>query len=161
MVRNSVLFRKNFPRNLYNRCDGFEEGFSIDILHQERKALQTYLYDNRWWLLLFNGLLLFIWGPWIANTAPRIDTEVLINTPYTPYNWLDIGRQGGILTECLFGLRWFNPIFFHSWRLSVDLCCGYVVWISALARRKEKCGSLFSLWPALLQRAYYDRAVLL
>ena len=111
MVRNSVLFRKNFPRNLYNRCDGFEEGFSIDILHQERKALQTYLYDNRWWLLLFNGLLLFIWGPWIANTAPRIDTEVLINTPYTPHNWLDLGRQGGILTECLFVLRGFNPIF--------------------------------------------------
>lgn len=150
---------------MYNRCDGFEEGFSIDILHQERKALQTYLYDNRWWLLLFNGLLLFIWGPWIANTAPRIDTEVLINTPYTPYNWLDIGRQGGILTECLFGLRWFNPIF--STVGGYLLICvagtlfGYLLWRAG--KKNAVLCSAFGLLcfsaPIMTEQFYFDMQI--
>lgn len=85
----------------------------------ELKKIYSYIRDNRWKLLIFNALLLLIWGPWLFNTAPRIDTEVVINTPYTSYNWLDIGRQGAILTEYIFGLRWFNPHF--------ATVCGYLL----------------------------------
>lgn len=80
-------------------------------MKKELHKLHSYIRGNRWKLLIFNALLLLIWGPWLFNTAPRIDTEVVINTPYTAYNWLDIGRQGAILTEYIFGLRWFNPHF--------------------------------------------------
>lgn len=77
----------------------------------ETKNVLEYVKRNRWQILIFNALLLLVWLPWLFDITPKIDNEILINTPYTPYNWLTIGRQGGILTEYVFGIRWFNPYF--------------------------------------------------
>ncbi len=77
----------------------------MNLLRPEFEKFLEYVKRNRWQILIFNALLLLVWLPWLFDTTPKVDTEVLINTPYTTFNWLIIGRQGGILTEYVFGLR--------------------------------------------------------
>lgn len=135
------------------------------MINTELQVFQSYLKTNRWKLLFFNALLLLIWGPWLYNSAPRIDTEVLINTPYTPFNWLDIGRQGGILTEYVFGLRWFNPYF--STAGGYLLICiagtlmGYLFW--RISRKSSVLCAAFGLLcftaPIMTEQFYFDMQI--
>lgn len=77
-----------------------------------------YLKDNRWYISISCALFLIIWSPWIFHINPRVDTELLLNYPTEIYNWLDIGRQGLLLTEFVFGISKYNQFLYT--------CFGYV-----------------------------------
>lgn len=73
--------------------------------------LKEYIYKNRY-VFMFGVLLLFlIHGKQLYVLNARVDTEVFINNPNSVYNWLDVGRQGGIFTRILFEQLNFNPYF--------------------------------------------------
>lgn len=80
-------------------------------IQKEWFGFLNYLKRYAWQLLIFNVLLLLVWSPWMTQVVPRADTEHLIHNPFSPGNWLAIGRQGGILTRHLFRIQWFNPLF--------------------------------------------------
>ena len=84
------------------------------MLQQEWSAFCGYVKKNRWWLILFTFLFFAVWLPWIGGSTPRIDGERMIVDPYSTSNWLGIGRQGGILSQWLLGIRWFNPVFINT-----------------------------------------------
>lgn len=50
-----------------------------------------------------------VFGFRIFSQSVTIDTDLMINMPGYMYNWLDIGRYGLLVTEKIFGVRWFNP----------------------------------------------------
>lgn len=132
----------------------------------EKAELTSFLRANRWWLLISNLLLLLIWSPWIFDITPKIDTEVLINTPGTPYNWLEIGRQGGILTEYVFGQRWFNP--YAAIAGGYLLLCvagsllGYLFWRAGRRNQRLCCilGLLCFAAPLMAEQFYFQLQVL-
>lgn len=143
------------------RAEHFFPFFSV-----ERSELLSYLKDNRWWLLLSSALLLLVWEPWLSDTAPKIDTEVLINTPKSLYNWLDIGRQGGILTRYLLGVQWFNP--YMATLCGYLLLCvagilyGYLFWRAG--RKGQRLCAIFGLLcfsaPIMTEQFYFQLQVL-
>ena len=74
----------------------------------EWKRFRSFLWENRWFLVLTSLFLILIYGQWIFELSPHIDTEDFINTPYSVYG-LQSGRPGKFLTSFLFQLRWYNP----------------------------------------------------
>lgn len=50
-----------------------------------------------------------VYGCRIFSQSVTLDTDYMINMPGYMYNWLDIGRYGLIVTEKIFGVRWYNP----------------------------------------------------
>lgn len=50
-----------------------------------------------------------VYGCRIFSQSVTVDTDYMINMPGYMYNWLDIGRYGLIVTEKIFGVRWYNP----------------------------------------------------
>lgn len=78
-------------------------------LQKEWTLFKTYVFEQRWYILVSSVILLLIYGSWVFHIGARIDTETVINVPETAYNWLQIGRQGLIFTEYVFGTQWFNP----------------------------------------------------
>lgn len=131
-------------------------------LIKEWNEFKKYLHENAWKLLIFNVLLLAVWALWMFDIAPRIDTEVVINSPRTYYNWLDIGRQGAVFTEYFFGLRWYNPAF--AVILGYLLICvagiefGYIFW--RMTKRNAALCSAFGLLcfaaPILAEQFYFE-----
>lgn len=77
----------------------------------EAMRMKRFVVDHFIKLIGISIFFFLVWGGWLFHLNPRIDTEYRINTPYTDSGWLTIGRQGAILTEILFHLRWFNPYF--------------------------------------------------
>lgn len=66
--------------------------------------------EKRRFLVIFTLLVTaLVYGFRIFSDSITIDTDLMINTPGYMYNWLDIGRYGLIVTEKIFGVRWFNP----------------------------------------------------
>lgn len=61
-------------------------------------------------LAFFNFVITgLVFGFRIFSESITIDTDLMINMPGYMYNWLDIGRYGLLVTEKIFGVRWFNP----------------------------------------------------
>ena len=113
-------------------------------LIKEWHTFKQYLYKNRWMLVISGIIFCLIYGGWMFNMAPHIDTEPVINVPRAIYdNWLPIGRYGLVFTEYVFGLRWFNPF--------VSTGLGYaVLWFSGILFSYifERCaGSSISISP--------------
>lgn len=120
----------------------------------ESKRLLCYLHKHSYELVLYMILFLCVWGAWIYNTNLRIDTEVLINSPYSDATWLSMGRQGGILTEIVFSLRWFNPYFSTTIGFLLLYVSGVLVtWLFARASKNEH--SLFFLPFSLIVFTHY------
>lgn len=69
----------------------------------EWKRFRCFLWENRWYLVLTSLFLILIYGQWIFELSPHIDTEDFINTPYSLYG-LQSGRPGKFLTSFLFQL---------------------------------------------------------
>lgn len=40
---------------------------------------------------------------------PLVDTMLYINMPHYTYNWLDIGREGAVLSKWIFQQMYYNP----------------------------------------------------
>ena len=132
------------------------------MLHTEFRKFKEYLSQNRWPVLGWNILLLLVWWPWVFNTAPRIDTEVFINEPYSNYNWLDMGRQGAILTKYIFSLRWFNPhietLFGYLLICLASVLFGYLFW-RAGCKNKVLCaafGMFCFVAPIMTEQFYFE-----
>ena len=68
--------------------------------------IRTYFTANSWHIILSSVILLLVWLPWVGVSETHIDTEVMVNAPYTTYNWLGIGRFGAVLTKTVFQLMW-------------------------------------------------------
>jgi len=135
-------------------------------LNDEATLIKDYLHSNRWSCLILCLLFMMVWGAWLFNTGPRIDTEFRINDPASTYGWLNIGRQGGILTNRLMGLGFFNP------RMAVTggylLICaagilmGYLLWHFDKDDRRY----LFTLFgfiaftsPVMAEQFYFDMQI--
>jgi len=89
-----------------------------------------------------------VYASWMFSSNPRVDTENVINNPYTTAGWLGIGRQGGILTEYVFGIRWFNPLFCNVMGYIIFFLSGLL--IAYLFVRIGKVGNDAALLFALL-----------
>lgn len=59
-------------------------------------------------------LFLLYFFPYLANTSIGVDSHYSIETPGTTYNWLDIGRQGGILLNKLFLQNQFSMFYVET-----------------------------------------------
>lgn len=80
------------------------------MVHETRN-LKRFVVDHYGKLIALSFFFFLVWGGWLFHLNPRIDNEYRINTPYTDSGWLTMGRQGAILTELVFQLRWFNPYY--------------------------------------------------
>lgn len=131
----------------------------------ELKAFKEYFTVNRWLCLALCLLFLLVWGAWLFNTAPRIDTEMRLNEPAGTYGWLDIGRQGGILTNRLMGMGFFNPLL-AVWTgyliiFAAGQLMGYLLW-RAGQRGQRLCPLFgFALFtaPIMAEQFYFDMQI--
>lgn len=122
----------------------------------------SYIKSNYLFLSVAVAVFLVVYSRWIFHTLPHIDSDNLINNPYYNYNWLQIGRQFGIFTKWLFGLRWFNPAVATT--LGYLLIClagivfGYLFW--RCTKRSGWACSLFLLpffiSPVFTEQFYFD-----
>lgn len=137
----------------------------VKELQEEWYIFKKYVWKNRWYIIISSILFLFVYCTWIFNINPRIDTEVLINNPGTTTGWLTIGRQGGIFTEFLFGLRWFNPFVstaFGFLLLNVaGILCGYIFWrIGDVNNIFSVCfGLIYFSSPIFVETLYFDMMI--
>lgn len=77
-----------------------------------------FTYSNRWKIVIVSAILLISYGRFLWHSNTLMDNAVLYNDPDTVWNWLEIGRQGGVLTRFIFesfenltfGLN-YNPYF--------------------------------------------------
>ncbi|GFI18163.1 hypothetical protein IMSAG249_01989 [Lachnospiraceae bacterium] len=77
-----------------------------------KKSFKEYFSDNK--LMCFSALLCMIlmYGKHAFTTNYLFDTDdLLYHTKDSTLNWLQIGRQGNVLTQKIFGLLWYNPYF--------------------------------------------------
>lgn len=133
--------------------------------HTEWTQFKHYIKSNELPLLIFNALLLLVWLPWITQVFPRVDSEVLINNPYSPGNWLEIGRQGGILTRYLFNTRWFNPLFTSLFGFGM-ICIAGILFGYLFYRCSNIHSALYAAFglicftcPILAETFYFDMMV--
>lgn len=125
-----------------------------------------YFKRNAVGIVILDALLLIVWGSWIINTNPRIDTELTINNPFTTMDWETMGRQGGLLTEYVFGQRWFNPyvatVFGYIGICLAGNLCSFVV---SECTGKNKgvyllCGIIVFSYPIFAELFYFDMMIL-
>ncbi len=136
----------------------------MDQITREYRNLKMYIWNNRWHILISFILLVIVYGTWLFNMNPRIDAEVLINTPRTTYNYLDSGRQGNVLTEILFGMRWFNPFFvtcsgFFMFGVA-GVLLGFLCWrVGAEQKISAWFGLICFTCPIMTEMIYFDMLI--
>lgn len=126
-----------------------------------------YIQKNRWYILIFYGLLMLVWMPWMQQSLPRIDTEVLINDPFSTNNWLTIGRQGGVFSRYLLGMARFNPLFAIIMGYLLVCVSGIVYgFLLKLAGGKDSIsnlafGFICFTCPIMAEQFYFDMQILM
>ena len=136
-----------------------------DTIYDEVKEFKKYLWSNRWYFAIYTGIFFMIYGAWLFNINPRIDTEYSINTPFSTANWLGIGRYGLILTEYAFGLRWYNPFISTTFGYAVlwtsGILFGYLLWraMRAFPSATAGFGLLSFVSPIMSEQLYFDLQV--
>ncbi len=132
-------------------------------LKSEVLIFKDFIDKYKWYIIASSCMLLIMYGSWLFNVNPRIDTEVVIIYPETFYNWLEVGRQGLILTEHVFGLRWFNPylsIMFGYLLICVaGVLFGYLFWRCKHTTMAMICagfGILFFSSPIFVEQFYFE-----
>ena len=136
-----------------------------ETLKSEMRSFAVYMKQNYLSIILFCSLFLLLFGSWIYNTNSRIDTNNFIVDPSTYFNWLRIGRQGGILTEYVFGLRFFNPYFItivgYLMLCAAGILFGYLFWRTA--QRANWGFAAFTLLyfcsPIFAEHFYFDMQI--
>lgn len=133
-----------------------------ETVKRELKIFAEYLKKNYLFITVSCAIFLVVFSSWLSNTNPRIDNNSLINFPYTNYNWLEIGREFGILTKYLFGIRWFNPALATT--LGYLMIClagivfGYLFW-RCTRRSGWACAAFllpFFIAPIFAEQFYFD-----
>lgn len=136
-----------------------------DSIAKDLHLFCTYIQINRWPIIISSLLLLLIYWPWIYSIGPHIDAETLINIPYATASWLELGRQGGIFTELIFGLRWFNP--FISTLFGFIMLCISGILFGYMSYRAGKVNPLLSIgfifvlfsYPIMTETLYFDMMI--
>lgn len=133
-------------------------------IKKEVYNFQEYVWNNRWHILIATILLISVYGIWMYNINPRIDAEVLINTPYSTYNYLDSGRQGNVLTEIVFGMRWFNPLFVTCTGILMFALAGIMFgFLCCRVGVKSNISTWFGLicftCPIMVEMIYFDMLI--
>lgn len=130
---------------------------------KEVSTFKEYIVKYRWCIFFSSFFLFVIYGTWLFNINPRIDTEVAINYPKMFYNWLEVGRQGLVLTEYIFGLRWFNPyvstVFGYCLLCVSGVLFGYVFWRckpSAIVGICGWFGVIYFCSPIFVEQFYFE-----
>lgn len=75
-------------------------------------VFKVFYNENRF--ICFSAFLFMIlmYGKHAFTTNYLFDTDdFLYHTKDSTLNWLEIGRQGNVLTQKVFGLSWYNPYF--------------------------------------------------
>ena len=86
-----------------------------------------HIFSGNRHILIVIGVIFLAYGSRIFSLTIGIDTEVLINEPDTPYNWLIIGRPGGVLLRWILELGKFTP-FYASCLAAIFLLISYIIW---------------------------------
>ncbi len=73
------------------------------------KKMGEYIYNKKDVLLIYTLIAVLLFGTRWTGRNVSIDTVIFANEPKTFYNWLDIGRQGLVLTKILFSPFGYNP----------------------------------------------------
>lgn len=55
------------------------ENYFIKI---EIQKFKEHAYKSRWYILIYVIFFLAVYGGWIYNTYPHVDTEIFIDNPY-------------------------------------------------------------------------------
>lgn len=140
-------------------------GYFSDCAESARRELKDfygYIKQTYLFIVVSCAIFLVVYSSWIAGTYPRMDNNSLINYPNTTYNWLNIGRQGGILTKKLFGLLYFNPMLATTVGYLVvcmaGILFGYLFW-RCNGRSGWACALTWLpmfLSPILTEQFYFD-----
>lgn len=131
-------------------------------LKQELFLLVNYIKECRWAIAISNIFFLCIYGTWLFNVNPRLDTNAMINLPDTEYNWKEIGRQGLLFTEKIWGITKYNPYiytFFGFVLVAVGATLfGYLFWRAGHGKKLffATFVVIAFLHPILTEQFYFD-----
>lgn len=92
----------------------------------EYAEFKEFLWNHRWNIFITCIIFLLIYGYWIFDLNPHIDTEDFINTPYSVYG-LQSGRPGKFFTSMIFRLRWYNPFMSNVFGFLLFCLCGVLL----------------------------------
>ena len=102
------------------------------------------------------------YGGRLFSLTIGIDTEILINNPYTPYNWLTIGRQGGYFLRKFLEFGTFSP-FYAASLSAFFLLIAYCIWHNLLSKYLHLVEwhicifwLLFIIHPIWEEQAYFE-----
>lgn len=95
-------------------------------IKEKYRDLCKFLWNNRWCIFLTCMMILLIYGYWIFDANPHIDTEDFINTPYSVYG-LQSGRPGKFFTSFMFRLRWYNPFMSNMFGFALFCVCAVLL----------------------------------
>lgn len=121
-----------------------------------------YLKRNILWLFFALIVFMGVYGAWVFNTNPRIDTWALINQPDWKYNWAEIGRWGLLASETFWGISKYNPFvytfFGYIFIYFSGIVYGYLFW--RFCKGNEFVFSIFTvlafLHPINAEQFYFD-----
>lgn len=90
----------------------------------ESRNLKNQLYKDRFIIMFIFIVNVVLHGKHAFTLNYLFDTDDALYTRLTTLNWLEIGRQGAVLTKRLFGTLWYNPyltgiigiLFFSLWQ---------------------------------------------
>lgn len=109
--------------------------------------------------LFFESLL---FGRRVISLDFGIDMEVIMGTPKTTYNWLDIGRPGLVLVKRIFSTDWYNPylegMLFIITLFIACMVMDYLLFSLSVVNSKKYYvlfNVLFMTTPALNEQFYF------
>ena len=96
---------------------------------------------NKWMCLCAFMSMALMHGKHAFTTNSLFDTDdVLYHTQNSVLNWLQIGRQGNVLTKKIFGLLWYNPYFVGAVCLilfpAVIILFTYLFYMAGISKNK-------------------------
>lgn len=83
---------------------GRDEAFGLEV-----ERLKQWVKQNFNLIIVNSIIVCFLYGAWMFNRVPLVDTMLYINMPHYTYNWLDIGREGAVLSKWIFQQMYYNP----------------------------------------------------
>lgn len=91
------------------------------------RSIKQFAKCNYRSLMIVNLIFLIYFVPYLGNLHVGVDTLFYINYPSTNHNWLDIGRQGGILIHKLFFQSQYSMFFAQGMALITYLLAAFVL----------------------------------
>ena len=80
-----------------------------EVLWLEIERLKQWIKQNFNLIIVNDIIVCFLYSSWTLSRVPLVDTMLYINMPHYTYNWLDIGREGAVLSKWIFQQMYYNP----------------------------------------------------